>query len=48
MKKYLTFILIILLCSFFKRDTEVSIRADDFMDYCNKNNIKAQVIYKQK
>jgi hypothetical protein len=45
MKKLLMFLVVLLLCSFFKSDTEVSVKANEYMDYCNIHGIKAGAFY---
>ena len=45
MKNLLPFILIIIICSFVKKDTEVVTKTNELMEYFNEHKIRAQVKY---
>jgi hypothetical protein len=48
MKNYLPLILIAIICSFVKKENQAENKANEFMNYCNANKIKARVQFEKK
>ena len=46
--KLFSIVLIAIAFSFTQKESDVSDRADDFMRFCAKNNIKAAIYYQEK